>query len=311
MALLHHGFSIRALRLPSDRVPPELEGRIETMPGDVTDAASLQGVAEGMDAVLHAAGILEADGPDDFKRINTEGTRHLLAEAERAGIRHFVLISSISVTYSQLSPYARSKADAEAVVKAAKGLAWTLIRPTLIYDDEGGAAEFARFVRYVARYPLVVLPGGGKAMKKPVHAEDAAGLLARVLLEPRAFGKTYALAGGESLTLAEMAERIAQGLGIQRRVLRLPAAIAFWGARVVQGLGSQRSGLSTRGIGLRTRRSRFRKQAIATFQGMLGLLQDAAPDTRAIAEDFGYAPRAFLPSPAALHAAAGKGHPRA
>lgn len=278
MALLNQGYTVRALRLPHEAIPPGLDARIETVLGDVTDRGSLNGVCEGVDGVLHAAGILMSTDPGTFMRVNVGGTENMLAESEKAGVKHFVFVSSISVTYARLSPYARSKAQAEHAVCASTLLEKTVVRPTLIYDEAGGAAEFARFTRYVARYPWVPLPGGGAALKRPVHAEDAANLLARLMLAPKAFGKTYALAGGEILSLHAMAIRIIAALGLKRRIVAVPGD---WALRVAAVLPTAR-----------------------VYQGVLGLLQHAAPDIGDLQRDFEYAPRAFTPNAKALHRAA-------
>src|SRR5262245_26715929 len=56
--------------------------------GDVTDPASIAGAADGCDAVLHIAGIVEESPPEvTFERVNVDGTRNMLAEATRAGVR--------------------------------------------------------------------------------------------------------------------------------------------------------------------------------------------------------------------------------
>src|SRR5262245_6581810 len=64
--------------------------------GDVTDPASIAGAADGCDAVLHVAGIVDESPPDvTFEHVNVGGTRNMLAEAQRAGVRRFVYLSSL------------------------------------------------------------------------------------------------------------------------------------------------------------------------------------------------------------------------
>ena len=51
------------------------------------------------DYVVHAAGVTKCINKDDFRRVNTEGTRHLVAalRALRMPIERFVFLSSLSV----------------------------------------------------------------------------------------------------------------------------------------------------------------------------------------------------------------------
>jgi nucleoside-diphosphate-sugar epimerase len=284
-ALHKRGFQIRVLRLPNEALPPSLPLGLEVVTGDVADASSLIGIAEGIDVVLHAAAILQAANPNDFERINHQGTRHLLRESHRAGVKHFILVSSISVTYPVLSPYALSKKQAEAALGAFDFSLKTIVRPTLIYDDEGGASEFAVLVKYVAKFPWVALPNGGCAQKRPVHAEDAANCLSRIPMEPICSGKIYALAGQDILTMRQMVEKIAEVLEMKRRIWNVPIPLAYAGARLAQTI--------CRGGAL-------------GLQGLNGLVQDAAPDISALVNDLGYSPRSFSPTPSSLSKAVGK-----
>ncbi len=282
--LLDSGFHVRALRLATEAQPDLSSPNFECLVGDIRDAQSLIPACRGVSAVMHLAGILQSRDPAEFERINAQGTRNLIAASEMAGVQHFVFISSISVTYSALSPYAISKLDAEAALQASKLPHWTVIRPTLIYDDQGGALEFAALVQYVARYPLFALPEGGKALKRPLHAEDAGSLLAQLPMQSQSFGKTYALAGGQCLSLRSMTTAIAKGLRLRRICLSLPRGLALSAADWAD---------------------HFRPGGSVGRQGMLGLLQDAAPDISDLQGDFDFQPRGFLPTEQSLRLAAG------
>ena len=74
--------------------PVEATGGFEIVRGDLERPASLRGIAEGCDVVVHAAarhgfGTLDRDRQ---RRINVDGTEALLREAEGAGSKVFVLI---------------------------------------------------------------------------------------------------------------------------------------------------------------------------------------------------------------------------
>jgi nucleoside-diphosphate-sugar epimerase len=226
--------------------------------------------------------VLQAANPHDFERINHLGTRHLIEECQRAAVRHFILVSSISVTYPELSPYALSKKRSEAALLQSRLAMKTIVRPTLIYNDDGGAAEFAALVKHVARFPWVPLPDGGRAQKRPIHAADAAMALAGIPLESVCDGQVYAMAGADIVTLRQMVETMASRMGLQRRVFSVPKRAAQFGARCAQFL------FPGGNVGM---------------QGLYGLLQDAAPDIDALRRDLAFAPRPFAPSAASLNKA--------
>jgi NADH dehydrogenase len=105
-ALLGRGHAVRLLaRHAEDDArawPAEAGGGVEPFPGDVTDPASLRGAADGCDAVLHLVGSVEGD-EDAMRRLNVDGTRHVVAEAARAGVPHLVYVSSLGAEPGQVA----------------------------------------------------------------------------------------------------------------------------------------------------------------------------------------------------------------
>jgi nucleoside-diphosphate-sugar epimerase len=238
---------VSGLVRPRDPFLSRLDGvRCDLREGDLEQPASLRGVLEGMSSVCHLAAVILSPDPSAFERINRLGTAHLVAEAARAGLEHFVYVSSASVTYPRLTRYARSKLAGEALVKAETRLRHTIVRPTLIYDQNGGQ-EFMRFWRYLERFPVVPFVGNGRARKRPVWAEDVVTAIARIAGNPRAHGKTYNLSGAESVTIRELAELMLARRGMKKRFLHLPVPLCQVAA-VALGLVTPDSPLSLQAI---------------------------------------------------------------
>lgn len=223
--LAEAGWSVRALALPGDPLRARLEGLgYDLREGDVRDPASLAGAAAGVDTVLHLAAVILARDPAVFEAVNHQGTAHMVDAAAAAGVRHFVYVSSASVVYPRLTPYGRSKLAAEQRVRAEGRFAHTIVRPTLVYDETGGQ-EFRIFCEHLRRFPVVPFIGDGAARKRPVHSEDVVDGLVRIVGEPVAFGKTYNLSGGETVTLDELARLVLELLGERKRILHLPVPL--------------------------------------------------------------------------------------
>ncbi|HZD86396.1 MAG TPA: NAD(P)H-binding protein, partial [Gaiellaceae bacterium] len=68
----------------------------ELATGDVTDPASLAAACAGADAVVHLVAIIRGR-PQDFERVMAEGTRNVVAAAQAAGVRRFVLASALGL----------------------------------------------------------------------------------------------------------------------------------------------------------------------------------------------------------------------
>lgn len=133
------------LRLLTHRTPPAptAGAGVETLPGDLTDPASLRGLCGGSDTLIHCAS--QIGGPDELcNAVNALGTEALLAEARRAGVRRIVYVSTASVygpgpfrgarpedlPLAPRSATSRSRAAAERAVLDAGG---TVVRPHIVY----------------------------------------------------------------------------------------------------------------------------------------------------------------------------------
>jgi NADH dehydrogenase len=241
---------------------------VELVYGDVTNYGSLRSAFEGIDMVFHLAAILLSTQPSEFERINTQGTRNVISACQDAGVRRLLYVSSISVTYPILTPYGQSKLDGESLVRES-GLDWTIVRPTLVIGD-GGGIEFNMYARYVSRFPVYFLPGGGKALKRPVRSADLVQGIAAAGLEDCAIWKTYALAGPSVMTMAQMAEAILRSRGLKHRMLKLP----WWLCRRLAVLKAWIGGTG-----------------VSAEQALAGFLYDAAPSIESAENDLGYHPK--------------------
>jgi nucleoside-diphosphate-sugar epimerase len=267
--VLDAGWQVRALVLPGDLQRSRLEALgCEMREGDVSQAASLAGLCEGVDTVYHLAAVIVSPDASVFRRVNRDGTENLVREASRAGVRHFVYVSSASVTYPRRTPYADSKLEAEGIVRAATGLAHTIVRPTLVYEP-GGGQELMMFLDYLRRFPVVPFIGSGRALKRPVWSADVVDGLARLLGSSIALGKTYNLSGAEAISMLALARLLLTHHDRQRPFVHLPVPLCRWLAR----LGAL-----------------LMKQPPLTLSAIAGVVNDADLDPSLAMRELGYHP---------------------
>ena len=149
--LVSAGWQIKALVRPSSSRARLAGISPQWIEGDLEDRASLCRLVEGAEAVVHCAGIVRGASPASFHRVNADGVAGL---AEAAAQQHpqprFLLISSLAAREPALSPYAASKWNGEiALAAAARGMAWTALRPPAVYGP--GDRELLRLFRLIAR----------------------------------------------------------------------------------------------------------------------------------------------------------------
>lgn len=273
--LLQRGVCVRVLTLPGDTLADTLPKEVQVFYGDVTKPETLTAAFEGVDLVYHLAAILLSTKKGFFDRINGGGTQNVVNATVAAGVKRLLYVSSISVTYPVLTEYGQSKLKGETLVKEAgekHGLQWTIVRPTLVIGD-GGGIEFKMFANYVKRFPVYFMPGGGKCLKRPVRSVDLVKGIAVAGLSEHAVGKTYALAGSKSMTMAEMSQAVLRENNMNHVMVPVP----WWISRKLAVLKSWIGG-----------------KPVTAEQALAGFLYDANPSIDAAFRDLGYQPGAPL-----------------
>jgi NADH dehydrogenase len=193
---------------------------VDLAPGDVADSASLRGACEGVDAVVHLVAIIKGR-PADFERVMSHGTRNVVAAAQDAGVRRFVLASALGLDERSKDavPYFAAKWEMEKAVKES-GLEHVIFRPSFVFGRDGGVLP--TFVRLARLAPVTPIIGPGTQRIQPIWVEDLAAYYARAITEPAAANRTFDLGGPEAVTWNEFWERLKRVLGKRRPSLHVP-----------------------------------------------------------------------------------------
>jgi uncharacterized protein YbjT (DUF2867 family) len=192
----------------------------ELATGDVTDPASLRAACEGVDAVVHLVAIIKGS-PLDFERVMSEGTRNVVAAAQEAGVRRFVLASALGLDgrSKDAVPYFAAKWEMERAVKES-GLEHVIFRPSFVFGSDGGVLP--TFIRLARLAPVTPIIGPGTQRLQPIWVEDLAQYYARSINEPGAANRTFDLGGPEAVTWNEFWERLKRVLGVRRPSVHVP-----------------------------------------------------------------------------------------
>jgi len=232
-ALLQRGHVVQLLSRHAERDARQWPHGVNPIRGNIAEPAGIAGAADGCDAVLHLTAIVDEHGTQTFERVNVEGTRNVVREAERAGVRKFVYVSSLGADTGE-SPYHRSKRQGEAIVRTFKG-AWTVVRPGSVYGP--GDEQISVLLRMVRTLPVVPIVGGGDQKFQPVWHEDLAEALARVLERDDLAGRELDLAGAELTSQNDLTQRLAKITGRNTPEVSVPQRIAEWGAKLAAAVG--------------------------------------------------------------------------
>ncbi|MGW3556813.1 SDR family oxidoreductase [Streptomyces sp. NPDC000963] len=141
----------------------------------------------GADAVVFAAGAGPGGGVDRKDTVD-RGAAVLFADAaERAGVRRYVVISSMGADASHpgeeiFDAYLRAKGAADDEIRSRTALDWTILRPGTLTNDAGTG-----LVRLEARTGRGTVP-----------RDDVAAVVAELLDTPATSGLTLELTSGST-----------------------------------------------------------------------------------------------------------------
>jgi nucleoside-diphosphate-sugar epimerase len=221
---------------------------MEFVCGDILQPHTLKPAMDGIDALIHAAGLAHifdksktATAP--FKAVNEIGTLNTARAAAQAGVKHFVLISSVAVYGGSREgghedsgcrpegPYAESKYLAELrAIEVARdaGMALTILRLATLYG-EGDPGNVARLMRTIDRRRFVWV-GNGSNRKSLLHRDDAARACLAVLGAARAGIEIFNVSAPPYL-MRDIVVTLAAALGRRLPVWRVPPEWALAATR--------------------------------------------------------------------------------
>ena len=214
---------------------------IDAVRGTLEDAAALERLVDGAGTVFHLAGVLTADRPEDFQRVNRDGTARLVEAIGAASEARLVHCSSQAAVGPSADPagvgpeappapmsdYGRSKLCGERAVAAlGAGAWWVIVRPPAIYGPRD--TDVLEFFKMASR-GLAVVPAGERWITVAHVADVVRGLLAAAATGESS--RIYHLGEAEPRQLEHMLRELAVAGGKTVRVVPLPvAAVGIVGA---------------------------------------------------------------------------------
>lgn len=208
----------------------ELAGRdgVETVAADVTDAASVRAAIEGSDGVVNAVSLYVQTRDLSFEDIHVLAARDVALAAREAGAR-LVHISGIGADAGSSQRYVRARGRGEEAVRTAHDGA-AVVRPSVMFSEHGGLID--QILTVLRRLPAFPLFGRGETRLQPVHRDDVAAGVAR-LLETAGPG-THECGGPRVMTYRAIVGDIAAAAEIAARAFPVPFPVWQAGARMAE-----------------------------------------------------------------------------
>jgi nucleoside-diphosphate-sugar epimerase len=231
-------------------------------PSDITDPKSLAPVMDGVDAVIHAAGLAHIfdatqNHADRFQLINATGTANVAEAAAQSGVTHCILVSSVSVYGGSRvgghedsglfpdGPYAESKYNAELraiEIASSSCMTLTILRLATLFGA-GDPGNVGRLMRSIDRRRFIWV-GDGSNRKSLLHVKDAARACINVAQSPAAGVNIYNVSA-RPYTMKAIVDELALALKKRPLPIHIPGAFALTSATVLGKLTGGRGRFST------------------------------------------------------------------
>ncbi|MFM5433638.1 NAD-dependent epimerase/dehydratase family protein [Aeromonas veronii] len=233
------GFNVRTY---GRRAPMGLSKNLTHIVGELGAGVDYSSALQAVDVIIHCAaqahiGKSLIDRQAEFYQINCDSTLKLARQANDAGVKRFVFISSIGVNGSHnrhgpfkyddiASPwdeYSKSKYSAElGLLQLAKerGLEVVIIRPPLVYgaNAPGNFGKLTKFVTHDCWLPL----GAIHNRRSFVALDNLVDLIITCVVHPYAANQTFLVSDGEDISTTQLLEMMARAAGKLPRLLPMP-----------------------------------------------------------------------------------------
>ncbi|GAA6143151.1 complex I NDUFA9 subunit family protein [Hydrogenophaga sp. 5NK40-0174] len=204
---------------------------LTTLEADVHDAATLEQLVRGHDAVIQLIAILHGSEPA-FEKVHVALPGKLAQACQATGVRRVIHVSALGVSPEGPALYQKTKARGESALAEA-GLDLTVLRPSVIFGAEDSFLNlFAAMQKWLPFVPLA----SAQARFQPVWVEDVASAAVAALQQPSTIGKVYECAGPDDMSLAEIVRFAGAASGHRRPVFGIPAFAGRMQAWVMEQL---------------------------------------------------------------------------
>lgn len=233
---------------------------IEKVVGSTKNPEDMLRLVSGADTVMHISGIWE--------------TPLLLEAVEKSGCNPHILLVHTSGIFSKhkmaSGVYKNIEEGIEKYFEA--GMNINILRPTMIFGDVRDH-NISKFIRMVAKLPVMPEINRGKAFVQPVNARDLGQAYYKACMHESLPEREYIISGERPVSLHELCSLIGQFLGKKTRFISLPMAVGVFGANVICTLRGSKDRL--------------------LVEKVLRLGEDRSFSHEKAARDFGYEPEKF------------------
>jgi nucleoside-diphosphate-sugar epimerase len=252
--LKEEGVRIRVFLRPESSVVALSDG-VEVVRGSFSDLEALGRAVQGIDRIVHLAGVTKAVDEAGFDAGNVMPVRNLLAavRAHNPSLKRFLFVSSLAAAgpaaegtvglresdaSHPVSAYGRSKLRAEILcLENPKEIPVTIVRPPAVYGP--GDRDILQVFQMLAKGVLVSAGSAGRQRFSMIYVDDLLRGIMMAVRSERAAGQVYYITSHRSLSWDNVIAAARPVLGFQRLYkVSLPVPLVFFVGTVIGAAGA-------------------------------------------------------------------------
>lgn len=243
--LIENGDSVVALQRSLGSWSPAENPKLKLVLGDITKPADIEKAVAGCSQVYHLASLVDIwnQDPQQFLRVNVDGTKNLLIACQNAGVERILICSSCgifgpsnsgelidenkTVPVHSLNPYEKSKyLQRELALQFnSESLQTVIAYPTRVFGPgpKTPANSLTHLLYDAVRRQRCFVPGNGSSLGNYVFVDDVVQGLMLVMDRGKA-GEGFII-GGANLTYVELIHHLGRATHRSISVWRIPKPI--------------------------------------------------------------------------------------
>jgi uncharacterized protein YbjT (DUF2867 family) len=239
--LARAGHTVRAFGRDPARIVAE--GAAEVVRGDAVSGAGLDEALDGTEVAYFLIHSMETalNGTGTFAERDRRAAGRFADAARAAGVRRIVYLGGLVPADAPASSHLASRLEVEETLLAAAPEAVAL-RASIVVSARSRSFRF--LVRLVERVPVMPLPAWRTHRTRPIDGRDVMAFLERAGTSAAVDGPlSLDIAGPDTVTFAELVERIRDALLLGRPRVDLPVTMTAIGSRIAAAITGEDPGL--------------------------------------------------------------------
>ena len=212
-----------------------LPAGVEIAVADLAGGQGIEAALQGVETVIHVAGVTKALSPAEYYASNAHATETLVRAMQGRHIR-LVHVSSLAAigpsldgrpvdedtTPHPISTYGKSKLEGERIARRLAPDS-VIVRPPVVYGPRD--TDVFQILKSIAQ-GVVLEIAGGERWFSAIYVEDLVDGILAAARATQAAGRAYFLAYRKPATWQELGSTAAQIMGRRPRTLRVPVVAA-------------------------------------------------------------------------------------